>query len=294
MHDVSLVTSRWSKASFDGTALVRLYLSGGFRASRDVQEIPPALWNRRKSARIVIKILAMAPGHRMHRERVIELLWPEVEYCQGLNQLGKALHAARRVLEPGLTARAKSSYLRLDGEVLSLHPTNVWVDVDDFEFRARAALDAGTPRALSAAREAYYGELLPEDCYADWASARRDSFRTLYLDVLSELAAVREQAGQYRQAIGDMREALSIDDTLEETHRSLMRLYALDGKRDRALRQYRYLTEILQRELGVAPSGETQALFTAIREGTFLPPPIVPAMATGAVRYSDTSNRSSV
>jgi DNA-binding SARP family transcriptional activator len=281
VHDVSLVTSRQSKASYDGIALVRLYLAGGFRAFRDTEEIPSALWDHRKSARSVVKILAMAPGHRMHREQMIELLWPDLDYCQGLNQLAKALHAARRVLEPGLTARARSSYLRLDGELLSLHPTNVWVDIDDFEFLARAALAAGTSRALGAAREAYCGELLPEDCYADWAMPRQDSARRLYLDVLNELASVREQDGQYRQAIGHVREALSIDNTLEETHRFLIRLYALDGKRDRALRQFGYLKEMLQRELSIAPTSETLALYTSIREGTFPPPRITSIRAEG-------------
>lgn len=274
----SLVTSRRSEdgASDDGAALVRLHLSGGFRAFRGNEAIPPELWDHRRAARTVVKILAMAPGHRMHREQILEFLWPGAEASRSVNRLGKALHAARRVLEPHRPARVNSSYLALDGELLSLHPLNVWIDADHFERLARTALDARTPLPLEAAIEAYSGELLPEDCYADWAMARCETVRTLYLDVLTALAAVREQAGQYRHAIDHLREALSIDTAPEVWHRSLMRLYALDGERDRALRQFRYLSVMLQRELGVAPNSETQALFTSIQEGTFPPPRVTP------------------
>jgi DNA-binding SARP family transcriptional activator len=283
VRGMSLVTSRRSEdgASDGGSALVRLYLSGGFHAFRGDEAIPSALWDRHRAARTVIKILAMAPGHRMHREQVLEFVWPDVGLSERLNRLGKALHATRRVLEPDLLPRAPSAYLKLEGELLSLHPVNVWIDADKFEFLAQSALESGSLLALDAVNKAYGGELLPEDCYADWAMPRQDSVRTLYLDVLNELAAAREQAGQYRQAIGHVQEALSIDNTLEETHRFLIRLYALDGKRDRALRQFGYLKEMLQRELSIAPTSETLALCTAIREGTFPPPRITSIRAEG-------------
>ena len=43
-----------------------------------------------------------------------------------------------------------------------------------------------------------------------------------------------------------------------------MRAYARAGRRGEALRQYKSCAEILQRELGVAPDAETQALAEAI------------------------------
>lgn len=271
MHDVSRDTSRRSEASHDGVALVRLQLSGGFQAFRGDEEIPSELWDHRTSARTVIKILAMTPGHRMHREQMLEIVWPDVEATDSLNRFGKALHAARRILEPDRPARAVCSYLTLDGELLSLNPVNVRVDADEFESLARSALGTGAPREFGAAIEAYPRELLPEDYYSDWATVRRDNVKTLYLDVLNALAVICEQAGEYRQAIGHVREALSIDNTPEETHCFLMRLYALDGKPDRALRQFECLKAMLQRELNVAPNRETQALCNSIRAGTFPP-----------------------
>jgi hypothetical protein len=55
---------------------VRIWLLGGFRASVGSRTIARDAWRIRKAAALV-KILAMAPHHRLHRERAMELLWPD-------------------------------------------------------------------------------------------------------------------------------------------------------------------------------------------------------------------------
>lgn len=249
--------------------LVRLYLMGEFRAFRGGHSIPSMLWDRRVAARTLVKILAAVPARRMHREQMIEILWPNAEAAAGPNRLAKALHAARHVLEPDLPTRATSSYLSLEEEMLSLHRHNVWIDADEFERTAQKALAAGTADALQVAANAYSGELLPRERYADWAAERRETVTTLYLEVLAALAGIREQAGEHREAIDHLRAALSVDETPETLHRSLMRLYTLAGQRHRALRQYQRLSDVLHREFTAIPDSTTQALFAAIREGRF-------------------------
>ncbi len=255
---------------------VRLHLLGGFRASRDEQDIPAELWDRRTAARVLVKVLATAPSHHMHREQMMEILCPGLDQSLSLNHLGKALHAARQILEPNRPTRMVSSYLTLDEDMLSLHRHNVWIDLDEFKDRAQSALATGTVAGLQAAIAVYTGEVLPGDCYADWATSSRETAAELYLDLLIALAEAHSRAGEYSRAITLLREVLTIDAASEETHRSLMRLYARHGERNRALRQYQQLTRILQRELGVAPDGTTQALYAAIKEGRFPPVPVSP------------------
>ena len=47
----------------------------------------------------LVKLLALAPGHRLHREQVMNLLWPNHEAEAAANNLYRSLHFARRVLE---------------------------------------------------------------------------------------------------------------------------------------------------------------------------------------------------
>ena len=76
----------------------------------------------------------------MHREQVIDVLWPKVDAEAALNSFGKALHAARRALEPRLPQRQESAYLRLTDGMLVLNTEHVIVDTDEFEQLAEDAL----------------------------------------------------------------------------------------------------------------------------------------------------------
>ena len=61
----------------NNSEVVRVWLLGGFRVSVGSRTIGEDRWRRRKAAALV-KLLALAPGHRMHRERVMDLLWPRL------------------------------------------------------------------------------------------------------------------------------------------------------------------------------------------------------------------------
>jgi len=94
-----------------------------------------------------VKLLALSPAHRLHREQAMELLWPDLTPKAALNNLHYALHVARRTLEPSALARSSSAasrYLRLPGEQLTLCPDSpLWVDVEAFQEAAATARRPG-------------------------------------------------------------------------------------------------------------------------------------------------------
>src|ERR687893_1656541 len=117
---------------------VRVWLLGGFRVGVGSGIITPDAWRLRKAAALV-KLLALAPGHPLHRERAMDLLWPEHGRRAAANNLSQALHAARRALGPD-DAQAASGYLASQGEQLVLCPgRELWLDVDAFEDAAATA-----------------------------------------------------------------------------------------------------------------------------------------------------------
>jgi DNA-binding SARP family transcriptional activator len=153
--------------------VVRIWLLGGFRVSVGSRTIGEEEWRLRKAASLV-KLLALAPGHRLHREQAMELLWPGLDPEAAANNLHHALHVARRIL-----ARSTSSrYLPLRSEQIELYSDGqLWIDVEAFEEGAATARRALEPAAYRAAIELYSGELLPEDRYEAWAEERRPSKR---------------------------------------------------------------------------------------------------------------------
>src|SRR5215210_4461688 len=85
---------------------LRLWLLGGFKVSVGSRSIGEQEWHLRK-AQSLLKVLALSPGHHLHREQAMALLWPELHKDAALNNLHYTLHIARRTLE--LAAQASSS-----------------------------------------------------------------------------------------------------------------------------------------------------------------------------------------
>src|SRR5215208_2330778 len=126
---------------------VRIWLLGSFRVALGARPIEKDAWRLRKAAAL-IKLLALAPSHRMHREQVMDLLWPELGKKAASNNLRQTLHAARGILDP----TAASRYLASDNESLVLCPgDSPWVDVEVFEEAAGRARRSRDPDAYSAA-----------------------------------------------------------------------------------------------------------------------------------------------
>jgi len=259
---------------------VRIWLLGGFRISvGSFRIIGEDEW-RLKKAGSLLKLLALAPAHRLHREQAMDLLWPELDTDAALNNLHHALHIARRTLEPSAPVGSASGYLHFRGESLALSPAGpVWVDVEAFEEAATTARHALEPAAYRAAVDLYSGELLPQDRYEAWAEERRAQLRGVYLSLLLDLAGFYEERRQFGEAIEALGRVVAEDPTHEGAHVGLIRLYALSGRRREALRQYERLREALFREFGAEPEAATLRLHEEIWAGTF--PPAHSPLAAG-------------
>ena len=214
---------------------VRVRLLGGFEVAVDGALVPADRWRRRHPAALV-KLLALAPGHRLHREQVIDAVWPDDDLDRAAAKLHKAAFYARQTL-----GRPDALVLR-DEHVLLFPDADVHVDVAAFEALARTATASRSPADAEAALASYGGALAPDDRYEVWAEERREHLRLRHLDVL-----------RIAERWDDL---VELDPTDEAAHLALMRRYADAGDRHAALRQYERLDRALRRELGVGPSRE--------------------------------------
>src|SRR5215203_1264617 len=55
---------------------MRVWLLGAFRVSVGTHTVEEGAWRLRKASALV-KLLALTPGHHLHRERAMDLLWPD-------------------------------------------------------------------------------------------------------------------------------------------------------------------------------------------------------------------------
>lgn len=258
------ITTRREPAS---PSSLEIHLLGPFRVVVDGKELEDRRWSRRKP-KLLVKLLALWPHHQLHREQLLELLWPELEMEAALNNLHKSIHAARRALEPNLKSRADSQFILVHGQQVHLRaPGKLWIDVEAYQQAAALAFKSAEPRAYETALALYQGDLLIEDPYEDWAATRRESLRGLRQDLLVRLARLYEAHGDLEQSIEKLKEVVLLEPSNEEAHRQLMRLYAQTGNRQQALSQYQQCCEDLRRELEAGPEPATIKLREQIVAG---------------------------
>lgn len=212
---------------------VEITLLGGFSVTIDGHRSEGRSWIRRGAADLV-KVLALAPGHRLHREKVMDLLWPDTSPEAAAPRLHKAAHFARRV-----TGHDRAVVLRQ--EMVSLFPdAALTVDAVRFEELARAAVDTGAADTARAALAWYGGELLPDDPYEDWAVDRRELLHLRHLEVL--------------RVAGEWRELATLDPTNDEAHLELVRRHLEAGDAPAIVTEVERLERLYASELDLRPA----------------------------------------
>ena len=254
-----------------GGESLEIYLLGPFRVLVDDRMVTERQWSRRKPS-LLIKLLALQPHHQLHREQLIELLWPDSDPESTINNLHKAIHLARHALEPELKSAADSHFILTRGQqIVLMAPGKLYIDVEEFERQADAAMKSDQVAACETAIGLYQGDLLNEDVYEDWAATHREQLREQYHRLLSKLSKIYESQGDHQQSIEPLRRLIAVDKANEQAHRDLMRLYAMTGDRHQALRQYQQCVDSLRRELDTDPEPATIELHQQIESGMFSP-----------------------
>lgn len=217
------------------------------------------------------------------RQHLAFLFWPNVSEKRARANLRKALYELRKLLpnlddivqiedhflqwrnstDPDFSARGAEK----SGKTVTV------LDVELFAANLMVAEQAIQPEvarvALEEAVSLYVGDLLPA-CYDDWVLLERERLRQRHINALEQLITILEQH-EVASALTYAQRLLHYDSLHESTYRILMRLHVLNGDRATALHIYHTCVTLLQQELGVEPSDETQRLYQHLLNLTATP-----------------------
>lgn len=247
--------------------------------------------------KVLLAYLLLQPDRLHPRPILANLLWGDRSEEQARNCLNTALWRLRRVLEPEGAGRGRVLLTTPGGEIGLKGEGSYWLDVAELERRVAGALGrppaswtAGDAAQVEEAVQLYTGDLL-EGLYEDWALRERERLRELYFQGLGRLMGYYRQQGDLANSRRCGQKILAVDPLREEVHRALMGLYWEQGQRTAALQQYRICCELLERELGVPPMAETEALAQRITSagaagaGVVQASPAAVGMAAGAPAF---------
>ncbi len=224
-----------------------------------------------RSAALVYYLAATGRDHS--REALAGLFWAETGDEQARKNLRDVLADLRRSL---------GSYLKISRQAVGLNPeAPIVIDSRRFEQHLETARRTEQPgervQALRAAVALYRGDFLDglyvaqAESFEEWMLAERERLRQLALHALHTLVTHSAEQGQYLAGIDDATRLLTLDPLREESHRQLMWLLALSGQRSAALARYETLCRILDEELGLEPTEETQELYEQIQADELAP-----------------------
>ncbi len=252
---------------------LRVYLFGPMRAfdgDSPIQLPPrsklPSLW-----AYLLVNRERATP-----RTLLASTFWPDRPEAEARLNLRRHLHRLQQVLP---AAPPKVPWVVANSSSVQWNPSaDAWIDLAEFE-----CLSAD-PARLAEAVELYRGDLL-EGIYDDWMLADRERLRDLCFLNLHGVVERLERDGAFQSAIVHAQRLLRLDPLREETYRTLMRLHARSGDRAGVVRLFNACRAVLERELRVAPSEETQkAYHEYVAEHSPEPAQLASAPTTGGPR----------
>jgi DNA-binding SARP family transcriptional activator len=248
--------------------LLRIYLSGEVQAERDGRLLRESKLGG-PQGRFVLAYLVSERKRAVTQAELAEALWPE------------SLPPSWTVALSAIISRLRSSLATLGlvrshiiGNAFGCYqfsaPADTWVDLE----AAFAGVDAAEGFVATGNPQAAYGPSLIATTilrrpflageYGPWAESRRVALAAALVRALDTRVEALAANGEVELALAHAREAVRMEPYRESGYRRLMRMQARNGDRGEAIRSYMECKRLLESELGVGPSEDTEALFREI------------------------------
>jgi WD40 repeat protein/DNA-binding SARP family transcriptional activator len=211
-----------------------------------------------RKAEALLVYLAVT-GRPHSREVLANFLWDERSQTQSLANLRTVLSSLRQNI---------GDYLEISREYAAISPdAEVWLDLQEFEQQLGAA-------QLEKAISIYHGEFLEgfnirdSRGFEDWQLQERTRCQKRLQEGLHAWVLYHIERGSFQEGITYAEQLLRIDPLDEAALRQLLTLLTLSGQRAALTRRYEEFCALLESELGVDPSRQSQDHYQALLDGS--------------------------
>ncbi len=238
---------------------VRIAVFGGFRLSIDGK--PVELTGLRPRARTLLRVLAASYEAQLHRERLVDALWPGADLAGGLRRLHVAVSSVRHALDAvGLPGQG---VIERRGDTYRFVVAGAQVDLVDHHDALLAAAVArtdgdveGAVAANNRVLDSYAGDLLPEDGPAEWVVPERDRLRLVTAGAAEDLARGCRTLGRLTDAVAAARRTVELEPFRDPAWRLIAELHEASGDAGAAAharREHARLVAELEGDTGARP-----------------------------------------
>ncbi len=244
---------------------------------------------RTRKVQALLVYLALEPGFHS-RDKLMTLLWPDVDQSRGRANLRMALARLRDDLFDA------SSVVQVERDAISIQTQFLELDVHVLEaaFNQNSDVVSNLEEKLVHAVQVFRGDLLEgfnlEDApeFDNWLMSEREMLRSRADALLERLATLQHQAGKLGAALETAQRRIRLEPLNEAAHRQVIEIHLASDNRSAVLEAYNACSAILQRELGLEPDAQTQGLLGRIQTSSVMtavnPQPIEPSRLVGRER----------
>lgn len=270
--------------SFQDSPQIRIRLLGNAQIQIGDQDCTSRVKYRKALA--LMALLAVESNVMHQRDRIADLLWPDLSLTAARSNLRQVLSNLARVLELGTYEGLP--ILRVTGNAVGLF-VGKHIDLDVFKVQTTceslrnrsdisqtnfAEIEAALPASYLINKEFLAGfDLVGCEGFMKWLNHQRHYFNDCLITIYEDISDRAEAIGDMDTALKFISKAVQIDPLLEANQLRLFRLLASVGRQERALRELNMFIALVHDELDVDPSPETLALREQIMQGLVLSEP---------------------
>ncbi|NOK62537.1 MAG: hypothetical protein GFH23_1086666n25 [Chloroflexi bacterium AL-N1] len=234
--------------------------------------------NFRGNKALALLLYLVVEADRPHRrEKLAGLFWPDQPESAARHNLGQTLVNLRNAIHD---RNANPSFLLITRQTIQFNPASTfWLDLAILEshlttlqdqFHKQATQHATLITQLQAALALYQTPFLEgfslndSAPFEEWVTIKREWLHQQIINVSGQLIDRLLEQKNYRHVEPLIRQRLALDSLDEDAHHQLIHTLASTGQRNAALTHYQNYCQLLETELGVAPSPQTTALYKGI------------------------------
>lgn len=238
---------------------VKIYTLGRFEILRNDAPLHFSGKEQKKPLELLKALIAFG-GRDVPEERLTDSLWPDADGDQARKSFETTLGRLRRLLggEDVITCRARQ---------LTINPLHCWVDslalmalFDKIQQTPNEQIVPLCEKAVGL----YKGPFLSGDVGLQWVAACRETLKNKLLRAIGTAGRHYEQAGEWEKGADYFTKGIETDNLAEEFYRRLMVCQRNLGNHADTVKTYNRCRNLLQAELGIAPSPETTAVYSSI------------------------------
>jgi len=245
---------RISKSAFISPPHITIHAFGPAQVFVNGKLISLSDWQTRETRDLFFFFLRSKP---LTKEEIAAIFWPDISPARLKMRFKTSLYRLRHAVGQN-TILFEGERYRFNYDIDYEYDLETYKEIVE---KVRETKNSADKIALlQVAADIVKGPYLA-DIDMEWGDSERSQFETQHHSILIHLAELYLEKGQTAQVIKICQAALENNRLLEEAYRLIMQAHALAGDTAAVARVYKTCTKILNAELGIKPSRETEKLY---------------------------------